>query len=265
MRNTMRLAALGTLPLFLISLVPAPAASGEKPVTIMIAAAASLRRAFEESLIPLFQKDNPGIRVEGTYDSSGKLQTQIENGLAADVFVSAATRQMDALRDGGLVVPDSIVDVLENKVVLIQPVDSEDGSASFENAPAAGVIALGDPASVPAGQYAKEIFTSLGIWDKVKAKASFATNVTEVLGWVAEGGADLGVVYATDAASTDRVRVVGEAPPGSLMTRVVYPAARLTDSQHPLEAKLFLDFLTSTPAIDIFAAYGFSPAPSTGK
>lgn len=265
MRNTMRFAALGALLLFLISPVPVQALGSEKPITLTVAAAASLRRAFEDSLIPLFRKNNPGINVAGTFDSSGKLQAQIENGLAADVFMSASAKQMNALRDGGFVDPGSIVDVLENKVVLIQPAAAEPGNASFENAAKAKVIAIGDPESVPAGQYAREIFTNLGIWDQVKARASFATNVSEALGWVAEGGADLGVVYATDAAATDRVRVVSEAPPGSLLTPVVYPAGRSKFSRYPGEAQAFLDFLSSTPALDIFAGYGFSPAPPAGS
>lgn len=190
-----------------------PAASGE-PVTILVAAAASLEYSYKDKLIPMFTEKYPWITVEGTYDSSGKLQTQIEEGLEADVFMSAATKQMNALKDESLVDADSIVDLLENKIVLIAPAGSEPAAKSFETVTDAATIAVGDPESVPVGQYSKEAFTNLGNWDAVSAKASLGTNVTEVLNWVAEGSADVGVVYATDAATTDKVQVVAEAPGG---------------------------------------------------
>ena len=94
------------------------AASGEE-TEILVAAAASLKNAYEEELIPMFEEANPGVTVSGTYDSSGKLQTQIEEGLEADVFMSAATKQMDALNEEGLIASDTIVNLLENKIVLI--------------------------------------------------------------------------------------------------------------------------------------------------
>lgn len=225
---------------------------------IMVAAAASLEHSFVRELIPLFRERHPGITVEGTYDSSGKLQTQIENGLDADIFFSAAAKQMDALVDKGFIERGKVVELLENKIVLIRSAAAAPGIASFADVPEADAIAVGDPASVPAGQYAREVFTSLGVWDRVAAKASFGTNVTEVLNWVAEGSAAIGVVYATDAAITDKVAVICEAPEGSLKTRVIYPVAMLKTSRHPEEAELFLDFLASGPALEVFRKYGFS-------
>lgn len=226
---------------------------------ILVAAAASLEYSFEDELIPLFESKNPGITVEGTYDSSGKLQTQIEEGLEADVFMSAATKQMDALKDEGLVDADSIVDLLENKIVLIAPAGVTPAAEKFEDAANASAIAIGDPESVPAGQYAQEAFTSIGNWDAVLAKASLGTNVTEVLNWVAEGSADLGVVYATDAATTENVQVIAEAPEGSLAQKVIYPVGMVSASESPDAAKLFIEFLQSEEALAIFEAYGFAP------
>lgn len=233
-----------------------------EPVTIMIAAAASLENVLADELIPLFQSENDWVTVEGTYDSSGKLQTQIEEGLAADIFFSAATKQMNALNEAGLITPDSIVELLENKIVLIEPASAPSGITSFEAAAEFdGVIALGDPESVPAGQYAQEAFTSLGIWDQVAAKASLGTNVTEVLNWVAEGSAGLGVVYATDAASkADGVTVIAEAPAGSLAQPVIYPVGMLSRTENQEAAQLFIDFLQSDQAAAIFEAYGFTMA-----
>lgn len=235
--------------------------SGEEkePVTILAAAAASLKYSYDEELIPMFEDKYPWITVEGTYDSSGKLQTQIEEGLEADVFMSAAMKQMEDLEAGGYVDPADEVRLLENKIVLIVPAGSESGLSSFEDIEKAETIALGDPESVPAGQYAKEALTSLELWDAVSARASFGTNVTEVLNWVAEGSADAGIVYATDAATTDQVTVVAEAPEGSLEEPVIYPVAVVKDSANREAAERFVEFLQSEEAMAVFEAYGFSP------
>ena len=207
----------------------------------------------------MFEEANPGVTVSGTYDSSGKLQTQIEEGLEADVFMSAATKQMDALNEEGLIASDTIVNLLENKIVLIVPSSSELGLTAFEDIAKAETIALGDPASVPAGQYAEEALTNLGIWDSIQDKVSFGTNVTEVLNQVAASSADAGIVYATDAASMeDQVTVIAEAPEGSLAEPVIYPVAVVANSAHPDEANAFVEFLKTGEAMAVFEAYGFS-------
>lgn len=225
---------------------------------ILVAAAASLEYAYEEELIPMFEEENPGVTVKGTYDSSGKLQTQIEEGLEADVFMSAATQQMDALTEEGFVDGESVTDLLENQIVLITSAENELGLAEFTDITKADTIAIGDPASVPAGQYAQEALTSLGIWDEVLAKSSLGTNVTEVLNWVAEGSAQAGIVYATDAATTDNVKVIAQAPEGSLAEPAIYPVGLVSASAHQEEAQAFLDFLQSDEAMAVFEAYGFT-------
>lgn len=225
---------------------------------ILVAAAASLEYAYEEELIPMFEEENPGVTVKGTYDSSGKLQTQIEEGLEADVFMSAATQQMDALTEEGFVDGESVTDLLENQIVLITFAENELGLAEFTDITKADTIAIGDPASVPAGQYAQEALTSLGIWDEVLAKSSLGTNVTEVLNWVAEGSAQAGIVYATDAATTDNVKVIAQAPEGSLAEPAIYPVGLVSASAHQEEAQAFLDFLQSDEAMAVFEAYGFT-------
>lgn len=235
------------------------AAAGQEEVTILVAAAASLKNAYEEELIPMFEEQNPGVKVEGTYDSSGKLQTQIEEGLEADVFMSAATKQMTALDEEGMIASDTIVDLLENKIVLIVPAGGEDGFSVFEDITSADSIALGDPASVPAGQYAEEALTALGIWDEIQDRVSLGTNVTEVLNQVAAGSADAGIVYATDAASmADQVTVVAEAPAGSLKEKVIYPVAVVKGTAHEEQAGAFLEFLQSGEALEVFEGYGFA-------
>ena len=228
-------------------------------VELLVAAAASLKNAYEEELIPMFKEANPGVTVKGTYDSSGKLQTQIEEGLGADVFMSAAVKQMDALDEEGMIVSDTITDLLENKIVLIVPAGQEGSLSAFEDIADAASIALGDPESVPAGQYAQEALTSLGVWDGIQDKVSFGTNVTEVLNQVAAASADAGIVYATDAASmADQVTVVAEAPEGSLAKKVIYPVAVVKATAHEEQAKAFVEFLKTEDAIAVFESYGFA-------
>ena len=229
--------------------------------SILVAAAASLKNAYEDELIPMFEEQYPGVTVEGTYDSSGKLQTQIEEGLEADVFMSAATKQMKALDEEGMIASDTIVNLLENKIVLIVPAGSDSKIDSFEKIGDAESIALGDPESVPAGQYAKEALTNLNVWDSIQDKVSFGTNVTEVLNQVAAASADAGIVYATDAASkADQVTVVAEAPEGSLEKKVIYPVAVVKATAHEDAAKAFVDFLQTPEAIAVFESYGFVAA-----
>ncbi len=231
----------------------------EKTGEIFIAAAASLKPVMEEVLIPGFTKANPGYTVTGTYDSSGKLQKQIEEGLGADLFLSAAAKQMDALNEEGLVDKDSVTMLLENQIVLIVPEGYEDDYTAFADIEKAPTIAIGDPDSVPAGQYAREALTQMGLWDSLLGRFSLGTNVTEVLNWVAEGSADAGIVYATDAATTDRVKVIASAPEGSLAKRVLYPAAILSDTKDHDGAALFLEYLKNNEAKEAFSSYGFTP------
>ena len=207
----------------------------------------------------MFQERYPQISVKGTYDSSGKLQTQIEEGLAADVFMSAAVKQMKALDEGGWIASETVVDLLENKIVLIVPAGQEEGITAFEEIVKADSIALGDPESVPAGQYAREALLRLGLWEDVSAKASFGTNVTEVLNQVAEASADAGIVYATDAAGmADKVSVVAQAPEVGLSDKVIYPVAVVKGTAHREAADCFVKFLTSQEAIEVFQTYGFT-------
>lgn len=231
---------------------------------ILVAAAASLQATFDNELIPLFEKENPEITVEGTYASSGDLQQQIESGLDADVFFSAATSNMDTLAEEKLIDKDTVVDLLKNNVVLITPKDSKLGIKSFKDITKADTIAIGDPESVPAGKYAKEILTNLGVYNEVEKKASLGASVTEVLSWVAEGSADAGIVYATDAQTENtngddkEAEVVATAEDSMMQTPVVYPVGVVSASTHKDEAKAFEDFLQTDEAKAILEKAGFT-------
>ena len=226
---------------------------------VNLAAAASLKNVYDNELIPMFEEKYPGVKVTPTYASSGDLQTQIENGLEADVFMSAANKQMDALADEGLIDNDTNLQFLENKVVLIVPKVSNANITSFDDLKdVEGTIAIGDPESVPAGQYAKEGLTNLDLWDDVESKLSLGTDVTAVLNQVAQGSADAGIVYATDAKSTDDVKVICELPEDALDSPCIYPVAQIKDAKDGDAAKAFMDFLQTQEAKDKFVEYGFT-------
>jgi molybdate transport system substrate-binding protein len=234
-------------------------AADKKKTEIVIGAAASLTDAMGE-LIGLYQAANPSITVTPTYSASGTLQKQIEQGAPVDVFFSAATKQMDALDAKGLLLAGTRKDMLVNALVLVTPASGKK-LASFADAATAAVkqIALGEPASVPAGQYAADAFTSLGVYDVVKAKAVYAKDVRQVLSYVASGEVDAGVVYSTDAITTKNVVICAEAPKGSVKP-IIYPAAVVSVSQHPDEAKAFLAWLGGPEASTVFVKYGFAIA-----
>ncbi|MEG1240213.1 MAG: molybdate ABC transporter substrate-binding protein [Oscillospiraceae bacterium] len=257
MKNTVsRLLSLSLASVLALSLT---ACAPKVEAVVNVSAAASLTDVMGE-LSTLYCNENPHALLTFTFDSSGTLQSQIEEGAPCDLFISAAQKQMKALDEKSLIAADSRVDLLENKVVLIQPKDAATPLTSFEDVAtdAVKMIAVGGE-SVPVGQYTQEIYESLGLWDKVSAKANFGTNVRAVLTWVENGEVDCGVVYATDAASSDKVTVVCEAPEGSCK-KVIYPAALVKDAPNAAEAQKFLDFLKTDKAVAVFEAAGFKMA-----
>ncbi len=225
--------------------------------------AASLANSMEE-IQKDFNQKYPDVEIFYNADSSGTLQTQIEEGSRCDIFFSAATKQMDALVEEKLAKEDSVVDLLENKVVLIKLKDAETKVTGFENITEAENLALAGE-DVPVGQYAREIFTNLGIMDQVeKMEINEGKNVTEVLAAITQGSNEVGVVYATDAASVaDQVDIIAEAPAEALETPVLYPVG-LTEDQEASSAEqeaaeVFLEYLQTEEAMKVFEEYGFSP------
>ena len=173
--------------------------------------------------------------------------------------MSAGNKQMNKLVNESLIDNSTNIQFLENKVVLIVPKDSDLNISSFEDLKNVdGNIAMGDPSSVPAGQYGKEVLTNLGVWDSVESKLSLGTDVTAVLNQVAQGSAECGIVYSTDAKSNGDVKVVCEAPDDALKTPVIYPVAELKNSEHQDATQKFMEFLKSKEAKDVFVEYGFT-------
>ena len=217
-----------------------------------------------------FNEEYPDVNILFNADSSGTLQTQIEEGSRCDIFFSAATKQMDALVDEKLADKDSVVDLLENKVVLIKPKGGKTKVTGFENITDAENMALAGE-DVPVGQYSREIFKNLGIEDDVnKMEINEGKNVTEVLAAVSEGSNEVGIVYATDAASVaDKVDIIAEAPEGSLKTSVLYPVGLTVDAEASDEeaaaADAFLAYLQTDDAMKVFEEYGFAAYKADDK
>ena len=229
------------------------------PVRLTVSAAASLKDALT-AIDRDFERSYPDVQIAPNFGASGTLQLQIEQGAPVDVFVSAAPQQMDALAAKNLLLADTRANLLENELVLIAPKDSN-VVAGFGDLKRAyvRVIAAGDPRSVPAGTYAQQVLTALGIYNAVKSKMTLATDVRQVLADVETGSAEAGLVYSTDAAISSKVRVVMDAPAGTHQP-IVYPAAVLRSSTNPDAAREFVKYLAGPAAREVFSKYGFRPA-----
>lgn len=225
---------------------------------LLVSAAASMTDVLKE-IAEAYKSVDPSTNLIFTFGSSGALQTQIEEGAPVDIFMSAAQKQMTALEEGGHIINETKKTLLVNKVVLITPTDSTLDITSFEDLLKSDIkiIGLGDPSGVPVGQYSEEVFSSLNILEQIKTKAVYGSDVRTVLTWVESGEVDCGVVYATDAYSTDKVKIIAEAPEGSYK-EVTYPVAVIKNSKNVDSAKVFLDYLSTEEASKIFLKYGFA-------
>lgn len=190
-----------------------------------------------------------------SFAATSALARQIERGAPADVFVSADRDWMDTLAEQGLLREGTRRDIVSNRLVLVR----RKGAARRDLADlGAGKLALADPVAVPAGRYAKAALGTLGQWHTVEGKVVPAENVRAALALVERGEAALGIVYATDAAASDKVEVVRELPADS-HPPIRYPAAVLASSEHP-DAAAFLAFLQSSEAQGVFRKHGFGAA-----
>ncbi|MEM1484220.1 molybdate ABC transporter substrate-binding protein [Oscillospiraceae bacterium PP1C4] len=226
-------------------------------VELMVSAAASLTDCMNE-LKGIYEGENKAVKITCNFGSSGSLQQQIEQGAPADVFFSAGKKQMTALSEKKLMNDASIKEILENKVVLITPKGAEK-IASFEDLAGEKVtkIGVGEPESVPVGQYTAEIFEKLKLTEALKPKLVFAKDVREVLSWVETGNVQAGIVYETDAKISDKVEICATAPEGS-HKKVIYPIGVTKESKHAAEAQAFVDFLFTDKAKEVFVKYGFT-------
>lgn len=225
-------------------------------IDLTISAAISLKDAIDEN-IHLYHARAPEVEIHANYGASGTLQRQVEEGAPVDIFVSASADQMNALETEGLILAGTREELARNSVVLITPKGAHEirGFADLTG-PGVKTIAIGEPQTVPAGKYAQEVLTHIGIYDAVMPKLVLAKDVRQVLTYVATGNADAGIVYATDARISSQVVVVATAPAGS-HDPVVYPAAIVKSSRDAAAAKAFLEFLAGPSGRAVFKKYGF--------
>ncbi len=230
------------------------------PQTIYVSAAASLTNVMQK-LGKDYEEKHPDVKIKFNFAGSGALQAQIEQGAPADLFISASPRQMKALLEKGLIKDGTEKTLLKNGLVLIAPKDSKLHLTEFSQLKEGDVkkIAIGNPQGVPAGQYAAQVFSSLRLEKPLKEKLVLAANVRQVLAWVEEGEASCGIVYATDAKISDKVKVLLTAPENTHQP-ITYPVAVLKNAKAPQVAKEFEAYLTSKEATSVFEKYGFTPA-----
>ena len=251
----------------------APTQPKAAPVEIIVFAAASMTETLTE-IKDIYEAANPGVTITYNFDSSGTLKTQIQEGADCDLFISAGQKQMNQLdinadasvnTDGlDFVVAGSRINLLENKVALVVPEGNPKGVESFNGlaqslAEGSVFLAMGN-SDVPVGQYTQKILAYYNLVEADLAAAgtlTYGTNVKEVTTQVSEAAVDCGVVYCTDAFSAG-LTVVDTATK-EMCGQVIYPASVLKTSANPAAAQAFLDYLTGSEAMDIFASVGFSP------
>ena len=234
-----------------------PDSSTERSEELTVSAAAGLTDAMED-IKELYRQQQPKANITYNFASSGSLEQQIEQGAPVDVFISAAYKQMDELEAKQMLKNNTRKNILENRIVLIVPANAENIS-DFQDLTNDRIkkIGIGEPDSVPVGKYAQEVLSSLNIFEQLKPKMIFAKSTLQVLTYVETGNVDAGIVYATDAKKSDRVKIVAVASE-ALHSPVIYPVAVIKEAQNPDAGDNFVEFLSSKPAGDIFEKHGFT-------
>ncbi len=226
--------------------------------TLTLSIAASLQDAMGE-VEAEYQHEHGEVVFRNNFGSSGTLAQEIAEGAPVDAFLSAGTRPVDQLDAKGLLQPGSRVNLLRNTLVLIAPRDSDLQGFDQLSGNKVRLLALGDPASVPAGQYGKQTLESLHLYDELKSKFVLGKDVRQVLAYVETGNADAGLVYATDARISNEVRVVAIAPEQS-HDPIVYPMTEIKGTRNDAAVRAFIAFIRSPQARAIFERHGFGMA-----
>jgi len=238
-----------------VAALAALACACQAQITLTVSAAASVTDGVKETEAA-YKQSHANVEFINNFGSSGTLSAQIDQGAPADVFLSAASKPMDDLESKGLIAAGTRRNLLRNSLVLIAPLGSplRDFQELTDNS--IHVIALGDPGNVPAGQYGRQTLVALHLLDKLNTKIVLAKDVRQVLTYVETGNADAGLVYATDALTSTKVRVVVEAPETS-NEPIIYPVAVVKGSHSEEAARKFIEYLASPSAQAIFKKHGF--------
>jgi len=236
------------------------AAQQASSANLTVSAAISLKDALDE-IANLYMQKNPAVKITFNYGGSGTLQHQIEQGAPVDIFFSAAEKQMDELAAKRMLIEATRHDILRNTMVLVVPAGTSIvNDFSDLSKPDVKTIALGEPATVPAGMYAQQVLQHLGLFDAIKSKFVFAKDVRQVLTYVETGNADAGLVYRTDALVSKKARIAATAPENS-HELIVYPIAVLKSTKNETAARDFAGFIGGPEARPVFIKYGFSAPP----
>jgi molybdate transport system substrate-binding protein len=234
--------------------VPTKEEETPTPVALTIGAAASLTGALNE-IIEAYTAENSHITITPIYEGSGVLQKQIEEGAPMDIFISAATSNMQTLQDADLIDADTREDLLKNELVLIASAEKAN-TITFDNIADASSIAIGEVETVPAGKYAKQALEKLEKWAGVESKLVYQKDVKAVLNAVETGNADCGFVYKSDAVNMTSAKEVSAVPNAS-HDPIVYPVAIVKASEEADAAKAFIKYLKSKGAKTVFEKFGF--------
>jgi molybdate transport system substrate-binding protein len=227
------------------------------PAEVVVSAAASLRDVLTEAQQG-FEQEHKDVRLRLNFGSTGALQQQIEQGAPVDLFVAAAQAPMEALVSKGLVEAGAVRPLASNKVVLVRSKAAEAIVTRWEDLGSGQVqrVAIGNPLHVPAGQYGRAVLEKLNQWGAVEQRLVLGEDVRQVLNYVESGEVQAGLVYSSDAAVSQKVVVVAEAPAGS-HPPVIYPMAVLKESKFKAQAQAFADYLLSAPGQGLLNKYGF--------
>lgn len=225
---------------------------------ILVAAASSMTPALTE-IATKFEKANKDTQITFTFGSSGKLAQQIKGGAPVDIFISASSSDMDTLEKGDKIESDSRVNITGNTLVVIIKKNGDRSLMDAENPFGSKMdhFAIGNPDTVPAGIYAKEALLKLGEWEALKPKFVFGKDVRQVLTFVETGNTEMGIVFTSDAKSSDKVEVILEIDP-ALHSPAIYPGAIITATEHPEAARAFLDYMKTSEVQEILTAHGFT-------
>ena len=223
--------------------------------TVIVFAAASTTNAVTDIAAQFTNKTD--IEVTLNFASSSALAQQIESGADADVYISANQKWADYLEEKGLSAKQETI--LKNRIVIIVPADSSLSADSAEILLSSQIknIAMGETSSVPVGRYGKQALEKLGLWEKVESKVTAAKDVRSALAYVETGAAEAGIVYSTDAAISDKVKVIYLFPEEAAKKPISYPAMLLKNAVNPEAGDRFFDFLKGSQAKAIFKQYGF--------
>lgn len=226
-------------------------------VDIFISAAASMTEVMDE--LKKIYEMNHNVNIIFNFAGSGKLAQQIQQGAPVDVFISANEKWMDTLIHDNLVLEHTKQEVTGNTLVLITHQDSPLDYSSFSELQAEETrdVAIGNPASVPAGEYTKSVLSELGLWEEFEPQLIFAQDVRQVLTYVESQNVDIGFVYESDALNSDKVKVLATADE-TLHQKIMYPGAVVTESAQVEESKAFLEFMLTDEAQEILSTFGFT-------